>query len=313
MGDIWLRIGRRLSMRETILKTLYRRFPFDVRGDCSVSGEADGIVVSCVINFYGRIKLLEGILYSLKQQDFPHEMFEIILVEDRGGTAEGREVADRFSEFLPVRYLPLDANYGRMGYSRNYGLAHSRGRYVLFLDDDTVLHQDNFLSSLVSRFEAAPSADALVPHGNASYSVIEGRYDYHDPFFMTSRCTAYRRTVLTELGGFVSSFIGQEDVEFVIRFLLSGKKSLNVPELNYFHPPLLVGNFNKPMAVGMSFSGLQKRYSMVLWILVILNCMRHAPLYLLPGRYNREMGRFGIGFFLGVIKGLLGGREVRYG
>jgi len=41
--------------------------------------------------------------------------------------------------------------------------------------------------------------------------------------------------------------------------------------------------------------------------------MRHAPLYLLPGRYNREMGRFGIGFFLGVIKGLLGGREVRYG
>ncbi|MDU0457371.1 MAG: glycosyltransferase family A protein [Geobacteraceae bacterium] len=300
-------------MRETVLKTLYRRFPFDVRGDCLVSAESDGIVISCVINFYGRIKLLEGILYSLQQQDFPCEKLEIILVEDRGGTAEGREVVDRFSDYLPLRYLPLDANYGRMGYSRNYGLAHSRGRYVLFLDDDTVLLQGDFLSTLVSCFENAQSADALVPHGNASYSIIEGRYDYHDPFFMTSRCTAYRRTVLTELGGFVSSFIGQEDVEFVIRFLLSGKKSLNVQELDYFHPPLLVGNFNKPMAVGMSFSGLHKRYSMVLWILVILNCMRHAPLYFLPGRYNREMGRFGIGFLIGVIKGLLGGREVRYG
>jgi len=67
------------------------------------------------------------------------------------------------------------------------------------------------------------------------------------------------------------------------------------------------------MAVGMSFSGLSNRYSAILWFLVILNGMRHAPLYFLPGRYNLEMGRFGIGFFLGVIKGLLGGREVRYG
>lgn len=300
-------------MREIILKSLFRRFPFDLRGDCLVPPESDGIVISCVINFYGRIKLLEGILFSLKEQDFPVDKFEVVLVEDQGGTAEGRGVAGRFSECLPLRYHPLDANYGRMGYSRNYGLANSRGRYVLFLDDDTVLLQSNFLSTLAAHFETNQSVDALVPHGSASYSIVEGRYGYHDPFFMTSRCTAYRRSVLAELGGFVSGFIGQEDVEFVIRFLLCGRKSLDVPEMNYFHPPLLVSNFNKPMAVGMSFSGLHKRYSLVLWILVILNCMRHAPLYFLPGRFNREMGRFGIGFFLGVLKGLLGGKEVRYG
>lgn len=300
-------------MRKTILQSLYRRFPFDLRGDCRVSGEFGGIVISCVINFYGRINLLEGILFSLSEQDYPTDKFEIVLIEDQGGTVQGRAAADRFSEFLPIRYLPLDANFGRMGYSRNYGLAHARGRYILFLDDDTVLLQNDFLSRLADCFEATPAVDALVPHGSASYSIVDGRYGYHDPFFMTSRCTAYRRTVLAELSGFISNFIGQEDVEFVIRFLLSGKKSLNVPELNYFHPPLLVGNFSKPMAVGMSFSGLKKRYSTVIWILVLLNGMRHAPLYLLPGRFNREMGRFGIGFLLGVIKGLLGGREVRYG
>lgn len=300
-------------MRKTILQSLYRRFPFDLRGDCRVSDESGGIVISCVINFYGRINLLEGILYSLAEQDFPRDTFEVVLVEDQGGTVQGRAAADRFSECLPIRYLPLDANFGRMGYSRNYGLALARGRYILFLDDDTVLLQNDFLSRLSDCFAANPAVDALVPHGSASYSIVDGRYGYHDPFFMTSRCTAYRRTVLAELSGFISDFIGQEDVEFVIRFLLTGKKSLNVPELNYFHPPLLVGNFNKPMAVGMSFSGLKKRYSTVIWILVLLNCMRHAPLYILPGRFNREMGRFGIGFLLGVIKGLLGGREVRYG
>jgi glycosyltransferase involved in cell wall biosynthesis len=302
-----------LNMREIILKTLYSLFPFDLCADCRVPDESDNIQISCIINFYGRIRLLEGILYSLKEQNFPKDKFEVLLIEDQGGTTLGQTAASLFSKHLPIRYIPLDTNFGRMGYSRNFGLSRSRGRYVLFLDDDTVLLQSDFLSKLVSFFESNQNVDALVPHGSASYSITDDRYAYHDPFFMTSRCTAYRRSVLADLGGFVNHFIGQEDVEFVIRFLLAGKNSRNIPELNYFHPPLQVGSLNKPMAVGMSFAGLRSRYSLVMWLLVILNCMRHAPLYLLPGRYNREMGKFGIGFFAGVVKGLLGGREVRYG
>lgn len=291
-------------MRESILRKLYQMFPFDLRGDCLVPDEIDGIKLSCVINFFGRINLLEGILFSLQEQDLSRESFEVLLVEDQGGTEAGRLTAERFSGNMRIRYLPLDKNFGRMGYSRNFGLAHSRGRYVLFLDDDTVLSGKGFLSRMVGTFESNLRADALVPHGRASYSLLTGRYDYHDPYFMTSRCTAYRRTTLAELGGFISEFIGQEDVEFVIRFLLAGKRSLICPDLEYRHPPLMVGNLRKPMAVGMSFSGLRKRYSMILWFLCVLNCSRHAPLFLLPGRRNREMGRFGIGFFLGVIVSL---------
>lgn len=288
-------------MRKKVLSSLYGLFPFDLRGDCVVPEASGGIKLSCIINFYGRINLLEGILYSLQEQDFPQHLFEVVLVEDRGGTEEGRLAAAQFSTVLPIRYLPLDANYGRMGYSRNFGLEHSWGQYILFLDDDTVLQQVDFLSTLVALFDSTPETDALVPHGSASFAVIDGRYDFHDPFFMTSRCTAYRRSLLAELGGFVSNFIGQEDVEFVVRFTIAGKKCLNVPELHYFHPPLLVPNFNKPMAVGYSFSMLKSRYSLLIWLLVVFNCARHAPLYLLPVTKFREMGRFGIGFMVGVI------------
>ena len=297
-------------MRERVLHTLYRWFPFDPRGDCAVAAASDGITLSCVINFYGRINLLEGILHSLQGQDFPRDRFEIVLVEDQGGTEAGRQAAAHFSKALPIHYLPLDANYGRMGYSRNFGLHHSRGEYILFLDDDTVVQQANFLSRLVEAFESNSGSDALVAHGSASYAVIDGRYDYHDPYFMTSRCTAYRRSVLAELGGFVNDFIGQEDVEFVVRFTIAGKKARNVPELRYFHPPLLVPNFRKPQAVGYSFSLLKARYPMALWLLVVLNCSRHAPLYLLPIKRYREMGRFGIGFLSGVF--LFKKEEFRY-
>lgn len=300
-------------MRRITLKYLNSLFPFDKSGDCAVPLEADGIRISCVINFYGRLDLLSGILHSLAQQIYDREHFEVLLVEDRGGTSEGRCLADSFSDRLNIVYLPLDQHYGRMGYSRNFGLARSRGRYVLFLDDDTVIMRNDFLAKLENLFEEHAAADAVVPHGRASFSLPRGRYAFHDPFFMTSRCCAYRRSVLSELGGFMSDFVGQEDVEFVIRFLLSEKRSLNAPQLEYFHPPLLVANFRKPQAVGSSFYGLRHRYPLVIWLLVILNCCRHAPLYLLPVRRFREMGRFGLGFLAGVAMAPFKKDGFRYG
>jgi GT2 family glycosyltransferase len=300
-------------MREALLKKLGALFPFDKRGDCPVLPERDGIRISCVINFYGRLDLLSGILHSLAQQTFPREWFEVVLVEDRGGTNEGREVADSFGEKLNIVYLPLDRNFGRMGYSRNFALSHCRGKYVLFLDDDTVIMQNDFLKKLELSFEENYMIDAIVPRGRAAFSLVRDRYAFHDPFFMTSRCCAYRRSILSELGGFMSDFVGQEDVEFVIRFMLSGKRSLNAPQLEYFHPPLLVPNLRKPQAVGNSFYGLRNRYPFVIWLLVILNCCRHAPLYLLPLRRFREMGRFGLGFLMGVVMSPFKRDGYRYG
>jgi GT2 family glycosyltransferase len=287
-------------------KWLYRRFPFDLAGDCRIPAVEDGMKISCIINFYGRLDLLAGILFSLAQQRFPRERFEVLLVEDRGGTPEGRRCADEFAGLLTIRYLPLDANFGRMGYSRNFGLGHSRGDYVLFLDDDTVILQKDFLETLLALGEANPDADAFIPHGAASFALIEGRYDHHDAYFMTSRCMGYRRSVLAELGGFVSAFIGQEDVEFVTRFHMAGKTAINCPAMEYYHPPLLVATFRKPRAVGHSFYGVKKRYPFVTWLLLVLNCARQAPLYLLPVRKCREMGRFGLGFLAGIVDGITG-------
>lgn len=288
-------------MREQLLKTLYNIFPFNLKGDVVVGESCDNIRISCVINFYGRLDLLNGILYSLAAQNFSKNRFEVVLIEDQGGTAAGAELAEHFQRFLDVRYYPLDSNFGKMGYSRNYGMRHSRGEVVLFLDDDTVITDRTFLDQLDKFFCENTSADAVVPHGSASYSMIEGRYDFHEPYFMTSRCMAYRRAVLCELGGFVDNFVGQEDVEYVIRFLMAGKSVIKAPTLHYYHPPLLVPNLRKPKAVGNSFYGLKSRYPFFVWLLVILNCCRHAPLFLVPIRRCREMGRFGIGFLLGVL------------
>lgn len=300
-------------MRKTFLRLLYHLFPFDLKGDGNVPVAKDGIRISCVINFYGRLDLLDGILHSIAQQHYDPEHFEIILVEDKGGTAAGKQLAENFETCLQIVYLPLDKNFGSMGYSRNYGLCHSRGEIVLFLDDDTIILQQDFLNVLDRQFAKFSSIAAVVPHGHAAFSLIDDRYDFHDPYFMTSRCTAYRRDVLAELGGFIDDFVGQEDVEFVTRFTISGKLSISSDELSYYHPPLLVPNMRKPRAVGFSFFGLNKRYSLFIWLLLLANCARHAPLIVLPYRRFREQGRFGLGFLYGILDGMLGKQGQRYG
>jgi len=303
------------ELKYSILRAAYAIAPFDLQGDGWFVDQPDTLIrISCVINFYGRLDLLGGILHSLVAQDYPRQFFEVVLVEDQGGTVAGEAYCRSFADRLNIVYHPLDKNFGQMGYARNFGLSTTRGKYVLFLDDDTVLLQKHFLSALEQAFQQHPQADVLMPRGNASFAQWPGGYDFHDPHFPTSRCTAYRRKVLEELGGFMSTFVGQEDVEFVIRFTLAGKKALPLPEMNYFHPPLLVPNCKKPAAVGISFARLRGRYSTLMLWLTALNCSRHAPLLFSWQRRHREMGRFGVGFFRGFIKGWFKPQaQARYG
>jgi glycosyltransferase involved in cell wall biosynthesis len=295
-----------MELRSKILVALYKLFPFPLKGNAAIHDVNPAYDISCVINFYGRIHLLEGILYSLSEQDLPKEKFEVLLVEDRGGTEDGREIARRFDNSLNIRYSSLSENFGVMGYSRNLGLSKSQGAYVLFLDDDTVILRKDFLSTLIRVFKSS-GADAVIPHGTASYGILKGKYDFHDPFFPTNRCMAYSRDVLQELGGFVSEIIGQEDVEFVVRFIASGKSFHNASDLEYYHPPFIMSNLRKAAAVGLSFTQLKKRYPFIIWMMLLINGSRYLPLLLFPIKQKwRMQGKFSMGFLLGILYAAVG-------
>lgn len=298
-----------MDLRTKVLLILYRLFPFPLRGDCAL-GEADpDYRISCLINFYGRPHLLRNILSSLAEQNFPKRRFEVVLVEDREGTPEGSELVEGYRERLNVRYFTLKDNFGQMGYARNFALSNSRGKYILLLDDDTVILQRDFLTTLLKEFDRT-HADALIPHGFASFCRLKGRYQFHDPYYPTSRCVAYSREALGDLCGYVSDITGQEDVEFTIRFLAAGKRAVRSASLEYLHPPLIVEGLGKPRAVGASFAKLRSKYPFPVWLMLLLNGARHLPLLLFP--FNRQFlmqGRFALGFILGALFPGLGGEN----
>lgn len=300
-----------MDFRSYILRTLYKLFPFDLTGDQELDPEVKGPAVSCVINFYGRVELMRNILTCLSDQNLRADNFEVVIVEDRGGTKEGKELVSEYREKLNIKYFVLEENFGVMGYARNFALSKTSGEYILFLDDDTIILDKDFLQLLVKEFEQT-GADAVMPYGSASFCLIKDSYSYHDPYFPTNRCMTYTRETLSELKGFVSQIIGQEDVEFTVRLTASGKKMYRSNLLSYMHPPLIYNNTNKAAAVGYSFTRLRKRYPFVIWLLLLVNGFRYIPLYLIPGSTKYRMqARFSLGFAKGVWYSITG-RQIGY-
>ena len=265
--------------------------------------------LTCVITFYAHVELMKGILNCLSAQEIDKDFFEVILVEDKGGTPEGKKLASDFAHTINISYFTPPDNWGKMGYMRNYGLSKARGNIVLFLDDDTVILDNRFFSKLEKLFDDK-TLMAVIPRGNPSFCIIEGQYSYHDPYFFTNRCMAYKRKCLIDLNGFDGSFVGQEDVELAMRFLAVGYKHIQTNTIQYFHPPLLVNNSRKPQAVGYSFA--RSGYSPFLKFLFCINGSRWIYRIIYPTPKNRNMAKFSFGFMIGFLKAFMAKEEMKY-
>lgn len=90
--------------------------------------------VSVVVPTRARPQFLRNCLISLFRLDYPHDRYEIIVVED--GTEEGQEVTEeaRRHSPVPVRYRRIP--HSGAATSRNVGLQLATGEIVAFIDDD---------------------------------------------------------------------------------------------------------------------------------------------------------------------------------
>ena len=105
---------------------------------------------SFVIPVYNRPDEVDELLESLTRQVYKD--FEVVVVED-GSAVPCAEVVDRYATRLDVHYFSKP-NSGP-GQTRNYGVEHSRGEYVLILDSDVVL-PEGYLSAVEAELSAHP-------------------------------------------------------------------------------------------------------------------------------------------------------------
>lgn len=191
-------------------------------------------LVSLIITAYNYEHFVARSIEScLGQRDF--DGFETILIND--GSQDGTlAVAERYAN--RVRILST-ANNG-VEKASNLGFAAARGRFVVRLDADDLLHPD-YLAGLASLLQAPADDWAFLYPDYESIDVDDQVLKRHrlpafDPeeirrrgdFLATG--TLYRKTIIDRFGGYDESVrnCGLENYEFILRLLAAGEKGRHV-------------------------------------------------------------------------------------
>jgi GT2 family glycosyltransferase len=208
---------------------------------------------SIVIPSYRGRKVLPGCLDALAAQDM--DAFEVIVVDDASGdgTAEWIEAS-----FPWVRVLALPTNHDFCG-AVNAGIRAARAPVVALLNDDTIPAPD-WLSPLVERLEADDTlgfvasrmlsakdpriidgaGDGYSRHGLAFRvgrgEEDDGRYGPRPVLWASGGASAYRRSVLEDVGLLDESFqIYYEDVDIGLAAHSRGWRGQYVPASSVLH------------------------------------------------------------------------------
>jgi glycosyltransferase involved in cell wall biosynthesis len=113
--------------------------------------------VTVVVPIYNRTMFIGDAVRSLLAQTWP--VYQIVLVDDGSGEEtceEARRLAGS-SDRIEFHHLPFHRGAAA---ARNKGLDLATGDYILFLDDDDVLHP-RMLEASLALFESDPSLDVV--------------------------------------------------------------------------------------------------------------------------------------------------------
>jgi len=94
--------------------------------------ENNTVFVSIVIPMFNEERYLAQCLDSIFKLDYPKDRFEVIIV-DNGSTDKSIEIANKYNTTVLVK---ADVKVGAV---RNYGVKHSQGEIIVFLDSDCLV------------------------------------------------------------------------------------------------------------------------------------------------------------------------------
>jgi hypothetical protein len=114
-------------------------------------------LVTALVDTYNHERFIEEAIVSVLEQDLPRSDMEILVVDD-GSTDRTPEIVRKFEPNVRL----LHKTNGGQASAINFGIAHSTGNLIAFLDGDDVW-LPNKLSRVVKEFERNP-ASVLVYH-----------------------------------------------------------------------------------------------------------------------------------------------------
>lgn len=218
-------------------------------------------LVSVIIPHFNGEKILRDCLQSLKKCTYQN--FEVIVV-DNGSTDESTLLVE--TEFPHVKLHKSTKNLGYSG-GCNFGFRNTKGKYVVFLNNDTIQESD-WLEKLVEFAEQNPKVAALHPkllyikdktlfdysgaaggemdflgfpfaRGRIFFTVEKDEKQYDNPkriFWASGTACFLRREVLNEVGLLDEDFfMHMEEIDLCWRINSADYEVWSVPNSVVYH------------------------------------------------------------------------------
>jgi GT2 family glycosyltransferase len=204
------------------------------------------IFFSIIIPTYNRPQSLTNCLQGIASIDYPHNCFEVIVVDD-GSQMLLDTVVQPFQNQINLTLIS-QANRGPAT-ARNTGAKQAKGQFLAFIDDDCkpainwlqvlesqlIVYSDNLIGGCI--INAIP--DNI--YATASQALLDYIYASYDktmfPKFFTSNNIALSAEKFHAIGGFDTNFplAAAEDREFCDRWLSQGYKMRYVKSAIVYH------------------------------------------------------------------------------
>ena len=206
---------------------------------------------SIIVPTNARPMPLSACLEALANLTYPHDRFEVIVVDDGSATPPDPLVSS-FQSRCNVRLLRQ--SHAGPGAARNTGAQHAKGQYLAFTDDDCAPRPE-WLTALSAQFARCPDhaiggrtmngcEDNL--YSTASQVLVDYLYEYYigqakDGRFFTSNNLAVSRAQFQAIGGFDPRFprAAAEDRDFCDRWLSYGFHMTYEPDARVRHSHVL--------------------------------------------------------------------------
>ncbi len=243
-------------------------------------------MLSVILCTYNRDKYIYNVLRSIADNDYPHNLYEIVLVNNNS-TDNTQAECQRFQADYPditFRYF-VEPSQG-LSYARNCGITHALGDLLVYVDDDATVNPQ-YLRTYADFFQRNPDAVAAggpilpvyetqEPSWMSHYTrqLITGRLylgsrqrQFPRGAFPGGGNACYRKTVFDAVGPFNiqlgrkgNSLIGAEEKDLFDKMTTRGMHFYYLPNAILYHiipPHKLTPDYFQRLTYGI---GVSERY-----------------------------------------------------
>jgi len=217
--------------------------------------------ITIILATYNRAHLIEEMLISIQKQT--HDAFECLVIDDNSTDGTSELVVEFCERNERFKYYLKPENYASgLSDSRNFGLDKARAPFVVFCDDDDVMHPQHLETCLhilnttevdfvhfrkQSFTTEIPDFKVIsVKNSNQKKINIKHIVDVISQKIALASCTVMWQKEAIGNARFILNLSYAEEWEFYTRLILNGAKGVQINSILYFnrkHPNSNTGEF----------------------------------------------------------------------